>query len=334
MKKVILSLFVSTLVLAGALATPVYAIEKPHQIAPRDRGHAEEDNHHEDSEREHEDEKDHEDRNHDKDEREDREHATYATLALYEKNPEDWSVVEEGAYGRLKYMTEDQPYQNRRLFLFQARGLEPDTDYTLIRYMDPWPGYPVACLGEATSNSRGAIPVLRGEMMAGGPKVWLVLSSDVDCDAQQMVGWNPTEYLFENNLINDYNLVETVEVDAANDTPTMADTVLEDGETYLLVASGTADACDGCADSIMFDADYSLSFDGDSWTDDVTGYESYGDELLDLQVNGSSVDWGAFNEEHSYWYFVNGDGSNLELSVYDVFYPNNSGSLTVEVYKL
>jgi len=44
---------------------------------------------------------------------------------------------------------------------------------------------------------------------AVGAKIWLVLSSDVDCvgdkDKQiksKMVGWNPTEYLFEYNLIN------------------------------------------------------------------------------------------------------------------------------------
>ena len=34
-----------------------------------------------------------------------------------------------------------------------------------------------------------------------GAKIWLVLSEDVDCDAQQMIGWNPAEYLFEYALI-------------------------------------------------------------------------------------------------------------------------------------
>ena len=35
-----------------------------------------------------------------------------------------------------------------------------------------------------------------------GAKIWLVLSSDVDCDMAYMIGWNPTEYLFEYDLIN------------------------------------------------------------------------------------------------------------------------------------
>ena len=34
-----------------------------------------------------------------------------------------------------------------------------------------------------------------------GAKIWLILSSDVDCENSKMIGWNPTEYLFEHNLI-------------------------------------------------------------------------------------------------------------------------------------
>ena len=37
---------------------------------------------------------------------------------------------------------------------------------------------------------------------AVGAKLWLVLSSDVDCNARQMIQWNPEKYLFEFNLIN------------------------------------------------------------------------------------------------------------------------------------
>ena len=34
-----------------------------------------------------------------------------------------------------------------------------------------------------------------------GAKIWLVLSDDVDCGTKIMTGWNPTEYLFEGELI-------------------------------------------------------------------------------------------------------------------------------------
>ena len=34
-----------------------------------------------------------------------------------------------------------------------------------------------------------------------GAKIWLVLSDDYDGTNTKMTAWNPTEYLFENNLI-------------------------------------------------------------------------------------------------------------------------------------
>jgi hypothetical protein len=47
----------------------------------------------------------------------------------------------------------------------------------------------------------GDIPVDTDINFPDGGKIWLVLSDDYDSDAKQMVGWNPTEYLFEFDLI-------------------------------------------------------------------------------------------------------------------------------------
>lgn len=110
-------------------------------------------------------------------------------LELYEKDT-NWDPVVGGAFGRLTFDTES--------FVFNGHGLEANTDYTLIRYTDPWPGSPV-CLASGTSNDGGNIN-LAGEMQNGGPKVWLVLSSDVNCGVA-MIGWHPSEYLFEYNTI-------------------------------------------------------------------------------------------------------------------------------------
>ena len=38
----------------------------------------------------------------------------------------------------------------------------------------------------------------------GGAKIWLVLSNDYNAASNSLESWNPTEYLFENNLIT-YN---------------------------------------------------------------------------------------------------------------------------------
>jgi hypothetical protein len=108
-----------------------------------------------------------------------------------------------------------------------------------------------------------------------------------------------------------------------------------DSGSYKFVVSGTAFAGGKYTEDIEFDAKYSIthSDSGDTWTDEVSGYESHGSKLLDLQVDGISVDWGIFNDDHIYEYLWTGGGV-VEFCIYDIYYPNNTGYLTVEIYKL
>ena len=88
-------------------------------------------------------------------------------------------------------------------------------------------------------------------------------------------------------------------------------------------------------DKIEADADYSISndVDGDSWTDVVSGYEGEGDTLLDLKVIGyNSLDWGLLNPNHTYRATITGAGTPLQFLIEDVYYQNNSGGLTVDIY--
>lgn len=124
---------------------------------------------------------------------------------------------------------------------------------------------------------------------------------------------------------------ETVEVPANTITPTESLMTLLAGENYKLVATGTASA----GDSIEFDAKYSIKTNvvGDTWTDSVTNYESYGPTLLDLFVDGVSPDWGAYNEGHEYSVTIAGTGSKLSLNIYDTYPSNNAGSILVDIYE-
>jgi hypothetical protein len=118
-------------------------------------------------------------------------------LYLYEKDA-NWDIVWDGTWGKMSFKLADSNIN----FVFNGHGLEKNTEYTLISYNDPWPGSPV-CLASGTSNRGGNIN-LKGSADLGKSsdiKIWLVLSSDVDCDTPAMTGWNPTEYLFEHNLI-------------------------------------------------------------------------------------------------------------------------------------
>lgn len=131
-----------------------------------------------------------------------------AHLYLYEKNTTDWSIVEDGAWGKMKFNLAGPEFD----FVFNGKGLNPDTGYSLIYYADPG-NNPGALIASGTSNGGGNIH-LGGSTELGmdlpdpadynyptGAKIWLVLSADYDAANTSMTAWNPAEYLFENNLI-------------------------------------------------------------------------------------------------------------------------------------
>ena len=148
----------------------------------------------------------------------------YVTVYLYEKDPDTWDVIGNGAVAMLKY----KPEATHFYFQLIGRKLLPDTQYKLIYYPDPWPGDNLICLGSGLSDDEGKLringydcpaspdysePVSTGNLpypQEGGEdpppyddnegaKVWLVLSDDVDCGpaGAKMTAWNPEEYLFE-----------------------------------------------------------------------------------------------------------------------------------------
>ena len=110
-------------------------------------------------------------------------------LYLYEKDS-SWNVVDHGAWGKLSFKDN---------FVFNGHGLDSGDSYTLIRYTDPWNGYPISCLGSDVADNGGNVHI-SGDFVDGGSKVWLVLSEDVNCDTG-MTAWNPSEYLFEYSTI-------------------------------------------------------------------------------------------------------------------------------------
>jgi len=130
-------------------------------------------------------------------------------LRLLQKDPDTWEPVPGGAYVDLIGV-------NGRVLQAHGQGLEPKTSYTLIYYGNPglgindvWPH--ATCIGTKQSNGAGRINFAARvpycdslmELMGDGipQKFWLVPSSDVDCDAQQMTAWNPEDILFETMAI-------------------------------------------------------------------------------------------------------------------------------------
>jgi len=137
-----------------------------------------------------------------------------AHLYLYEKNPESWEIVAGGAWGKMKYNVAGSTFN----FTFNGHRLEQNVEYSLIYYIDPGPGTwtvppDIVVLATGTCN-RGGNLHLSGNVDTGpiphetdvnyprGGKIWLVLTEDIDVEASKFKwAWNPTEYLFEYDLI-------------------------------------------------------------------------------------------------------------------------------------
>ena len=124
-------------------------------------------------------------------------------------------------------------------------------------------------------------------------------------------------------------LLEELNVPSTGGTITSTMTLL-DGQLYRLEASGTFSAGAG----ITADAEYSSGPSSYLWRDDVEGYEQYGEGLLELKVNGNFVEWGPYNPTHVYTLDMVGTGNPVvfEFSIYDIYFPNNSGSLSAGIY--
>jgi hypothetical protein len=133
-----------------------------------------------------------------------------AHLYLYQKDPSTWEIIDSGTWGKMTYNLEGPTFD----FVFNGHGLTPNTDYSLIYYADPWPGdNPGALIASGMSNNGGQLHLagsvelnmdLPGPADANypdGAKIWLVPSSDYDATANKMIKWNPTQYLYEHNLI-------------------------------------------------------------------------------------------------------------------------------------
>lgn len=136
-----------------------------------------------------------------------------AHLYLHEKDPDTWKIIEDGAWGKMKYNLSGSVFS----FVFNGHDLVPGSIYTLIYYQDPWPGTNLICLGTAEADEFGNVhiknivetgdlpPPATDETDHVGAKIWLVLFPDVQCGeagtTSEMIGWNPTDYLFEYETI-------------------------------------------------------------------------------------------------------------------------------------
>ncbi len=103
----------------------------------------------------------------------------------------------------------------------------------------------------------------------------------------------------------------------------------DNDQYYVLKVNGTF----GVGDYITADAECSTRKNS-PWNTIVKNYESHGEQLLDLEINKNKTEWGTCSPNHTYTKLIKGDGSEVKLSIRDIYPSNNTGTLNVTVYKL
>ena len=125
-------------------------------------------------------------------------------------SPEVLVIYGDNIDGKLTYKVKDSKFN----FTFVGNGLVSGTQYSLIRYSDPWPGNNLIAgqyvgeLGNAIADGTNMVTIsgdteLNASML--NAKLWLVKSSDYNAATKSMVGWNPASYLFETGLMDYYD---------------------------------------------------------------------------------------------------------------------------------
>jgi hypothetical protein len=128
-------------------------------------------------------------------------------------------------------------------------------------------------------------------------------------------------------------LLDTLSIPALNAPVITSSVSLDAGTWYRFEVSGTYEA----GDSITADAEYSYRPVGPGthvWQEPVENYESYGADLLDLKVNNGFVDWGPYNDSHTYTLDFLGLGNAVTFQINDFYASNDSGNLNVKIYAL
>jgi len=206
----------------------------------------------------------------------------------------------------------------------QVNGWDVELDLT---YTDPYTGYnPFVLIG--TIDQWGG---MSGEASDGQDRefTWMTTAGSVGLYSPRC----------EYGTYSGYTKVWDGLAPATGDTITTSS--LTPGVSYFVEASGTYFAGGNGLFDIQADAEYSqdaiqrAADPNADWTDSVNGYGSYGEKLLDLELDGSLTDWGAYSSDHRYTHTVSADGSpvTINANIYDVYYPNNTGGLCVALFK-
>lgn len=134
--------------------------------------------------------------------------ASHVAHLNFSQRDEEGEVVEDGAWGRMKYVWSGPTFD----FVFNGHGLEPDAEFEMTYQLEPVGENGALCLGNGIVNEDGDLHIknsieLNGDLpmpadeSENGALLVAVISEDVDCELDDMVTYMPEDYLFGNALI-------------------------------------------------------------------------------------------------------------------------------------
>jgi hypothetical protein len=133
--------------------------------------------------------------------------AALPSMALVKKtDAPDWTPLTGPGLGLPYGMLVWEPSGPNFRFNVEAWGLVPGEAYTLIQYIDPWPGNPATDLAAATVDDTGYLAIagsyeLGRDLTTTTGKVWLVPSAFIDTAMDRMVAWDVTAIFFELDFV-------------------------------------------------------------------------------------------------------------------------------------
>ncbi|MFT3695842.1 MAG: hypothetical protein QM831_22085 [Kofleriaceae bacterium] len=129
-------------------------------------------------------------------------------------------------------------------------------------------------------------------------------------------------------------LLETITVPTTGATVTSS-TNLEPGSHYALVASGTFTAVPPAVDPLADAEYYDLDDPVDGPIDiDASNMIDFGLAINETTVSAlKSVRWGAYRADHVYTTDFVGAGAPITAKVFDCCYSDNTGTLTLQIFR-
>ena len=185
--------------------------------------------------------------------------------------------------------------------------------------------------GEGTDNScvsgKGGIPCQSDDACVGGGFVSSSDHGDLCCVGG--ICKQPDSSDFNDSC----HFLEHIEVPATGDV-IVSTNILRTNVEYLVKTSGTYKYWYPNHPEAIADAEWAetTALQKQGWNKGEGAGLYSKEHNLDLMINNEAVDWGGYNENHTYLYELTGSNLRISFSIFDMNSRDNQGSISVTIF--